>query len=274
MADIEFDGGEAERSVREAAGSEPMRIGARAGLVANGLMHLLVAWLAVRVAGGGGGRADQAGALQAIAGQPFGALLVWLVAAAFVAVIIWRLREAVWGFRYLPRLPRLGKRLFAVGQVLVYGGLAVLAGRVAAGAGAGSGGQGVTAVLLRVPGGRWLVVLAGAVLLVVGGVTAVNGWRKTFVEDMDLAGAGRWVRALAVLFGRAGAVARGVAFAVIGVLVILAALTYQPARAEGMDAALRTLAGQPYGPWLLGLVAAGLACYGVFCFFDARYHRV
>ena len=266
---------DAEESAEEVAGSAPMRLAARAGLVANGLIHLLVAWLAVQVAFGRNARADQGGALQAIAAQPFGRVLLWLVTAGFAAVVVWRLREALWGFRYVSDAgTRTKKRLFSVGQVVVYLALALLAGRVAGGSPAGSGGQSGSARLLQVPGGRWLLVVIGAGVVVTGVLMAYRGWRKAFTEDMALGLADPRTRELAERFGQVGAIAKGVAFVIIGVLVGVAALTSQPARAEGLDAALKTLATQPFGPVLLGIVALGLASYGVFCFFDARYHRV
>jgi hypothetical protein len=266
---------EAEESAEEVADSAPMRLAARVGLVANGLIHLLVAWLAVQVAFGRNERADQGGALQAIAAQPFGRVLLWVVTAGFAAVVVWRLREALWGFRHVSDASqRTKKRLFSAGQVVVYAALALLAGRVAGGSPAGSGGQSGSARLLQVPGGRWLLVVIGAGVVVTGVLMAYNGWRKAFTEDMALYRAGPRTRQLAERFGQVGAIAKGVAFVIIGVLVGVAALTSQPARAEGLDAALKTLATQPFGPVLLVIVALGLASYGVFCFFDARYHRV
>jgi hypothetical protein len=266
---------EAEESAEEVADSAPMRLAARVGLVANGLIHLLVAWLAVQVAFGRNERADQGGALQAIAAQPFGRVLLWLVTAGFAAVVVWRLREAFWGFRYVSDASqRTRKRLFSTGQAAVFTVLALLAGRVAGGSPAGAGGQSGSAQLLRVPGGRWLLVAIGVGVLVTGAVMAYRGWRKAFTEDMALYQADPTTRRVAERFGQVGAIAKGVAFVIIGVLVGVAALTSQPARAEGLDAALKTLAAQPFGPVLLVVVALGLASYGVFCFFDARYHRV
>jgi hypothetical protein len=91
---------------------------------------------------------------------------------------------------------------------------------------------------------------------------------------MDLGPASARTRAVAERAGQIGAVAKGVAFTIIGVLVVVAAVEHQPQRAEGLDAALKTLVIQPFGPVLLVVVAAGLASFGLFCFFDARYHRV
>lgn len=236
------------------------------------MVHLLVAWLAVRVASGSIARADQAGALQTIAVEPFGRVLLWLLVVGFGGVVLWRLREALWGFPYAKQRTR--KRLFAVGQVLVFSVLTVLAVRVAAGSPAGTGGQGATAALLRLPGGQVIVVAIGVGVLVTGAVMVHQGFRLAFTEDMDLRRAAPTARAFARRFGQVGAMAKGLAVMITGVLIAVAAVTYQPARAEGLDAALKTLAGQPLGTVALVAVALGLAGFGVFCFFDARYHRV
>jgi len=265
----------AEREVRRAAGSEPVRAAARAGLVVNGIIHLLVAWLALRVAFGSRERADQTGALQTVAAEPFGRLLLWLIVVAFAAVVVWRAREAIWGFRYvLDTGDRARKRMFSAGQAILFAALAVLAGRVAGGSSAGNGGQGLTAQLLRYPLGRVLVVVVGVGVLVGGVIMAYRGWKKTFTEDVDLQRASPTLRAVAERTGQFGSVAKGFAVAIVGVLVAFAGLAYQPARAQGLDVALKTLVAQPFGPALLVVVALGFASYGVFAFFDARYHRV
>jgi hypothetical protein len=265
----------AEREAREAADSEPVRAGARAGLVANGIIHLLVAWLALRVAFGQSERADQTGALQTVAAEPFGRVLLWLIVVGFAAVVVWRAREAIWGFRYVAHTgDRFKKRMFSAGQAVLFAALAVLAGRVAGGSSAGNGGQGLTAQLLRYPVGRVLVVVVGVGMLVTGVIMVYRGWQKTFTEDMNLQRAGPAVRAVAERTGQFGSMAKGVAVAIVGGLVAFAGLAYQPARAQGLDAALKTLAAQPFGAALLVVIALGFVSYGLFAFFDARYHRV
>lgn len=248
---------------------------ARAGLAINGVLHLLVAALAMQVAGGSHERADQAGALQAVAAHPFGQVLVWLVAVGFAVVVVWRVREALWGFRHVEDdRQRLTKRGFSTLQAVVFIGLAGLAVRVASGSGGGSGGQGPTAAVLRLPAGRWIVVVVGAVVLITGVVMGWRGWKLASTEDMDLDRASRRTRLLAERAGQFGTLAKSVAFMVIGVLVAQAGFTYRPERAEGLDAALKTVAATQYGPWALVVVGCGLASFGLFCIFDARYHRV
>jgi hypothetical protein len=261
--------------VRARLRSDPLRWVTRAGLAANGVLHLLVAGLAVQVALGGQERADQAGALQAIAAEPFGRLLVWLIVAGFGAVVAWRAREALWGFRYVTdRAQRTGKRLFSAWQAVLFVFLTALAVRTAAGSSTGNGASGVTAAVLRLPFGRWLVLAVGIGTAVTGVVMAVQGWREAFAEDMDLGRAGPRTRTVALTVGRIGALAKALSVVIIGVLVGGAGLFSEPDRAEGLDVALKALAAQPFGPVLLVVVAAGLACFGLHCFFDARYHRV
>jgi hypothetical protein len=74
--------------------------------------------------------------------------------------------------------------------------------------------------------------------------------------------------------GLVGHVARAVVFGLIGVFVVRAAVNYDPKDAIGLDGALQKLARAPYGPWLLGLTAAGLVAYGIFCLVDARLRDV
>ncbi|MBC8093162.1 MAG: DUF1206 domain-containing protein, partial [Pseudonocardia sp.] len=123
------------------------------------------------------------------------------------------------------------------------------------------------------PGGPVLVGAVGLVVLVVGVVKVVEGAKKKFLEDMDVP-TDRRARTVLERVGQVGNIAKGVSIGLIGVLLIVAAIGYNPDQPIGLDAALKGLAAQPYGPYLLIAVALGIVSYGVFCFFDARYHRV
>jgi hypothetical protein len=266
---------DAAGSGRQVAGSEPVRIGARIGLVAYGITHLLIAWLALQVAfGAGGGRTDQTGAFQTIADEPFGRVLLWVLVVGFVAVALWRLGQAVFGFSYVEDTKDQVKRRVESGaRAAVFAALAVLAASTALGDASGNGGREAAAGVLGWPGGRFLVGLAGLAVLAIGAVKVKHGWEKKFTEDMDLP-SDRHAREVAVRTGQVGSVAKGIAIGLIGVLVIVAAVQFDPGKANGLDPALKMLAGEPFGMVMLGAVALGLAAYGVFCFFDARYHRV
>ena len=266
---------DAAGTARQVARSEPVKKGARIGIVAYGITHLLVAWLALHVAfGSGGGQTDQSGAFQTIASQPFGRVLLWVLVVGFVAVALWRLEQAVFATGGVQDTKEQVKKRVERGfQAAVFIALALLAGSIAAGAGSSGTGQEAAAGVLGWPGGQFLVGLVGLVILAVAAVKAKHGWEKKFLEEMDVP-SDQHARQVVERLGQAGSIAKAVALGLIGVLVVYAAVRFDPSQANGLDPALKALAGQPFGMFLLAAVALGLAAYGVFCFFDAKYHRV
>jgi succinate dehydrogenase/fumarate reductase cytochrome b subunit len=267
---------EAASSAHEAADSRPVKVGVRIGLLCYGVTHLLIAWIALQVAfGGDSQKASQNGAFQELAGNTFGRIMLWIIVVGFVAVALWRLTLAIWGYGYeSDEKTRLRKRAAAGGKVVVFAALAVLAATTAVGGGGGGGGQQkATAGLLGLPGGQWIVGAVGLGILVAGGSKIYAGWKEKFVSDMSLP-SDQKASDVVKRTGQVGFIAKGISVGLIGILVIVAAIQFDSAKASGLDAALRGLAQQPFGPWLLALVALGLAAYGVFCAFDARYHRV
>jgi hypothetical protein len=266
----------AERAAKEVAGSGPIKTLGRVGLVAYGVVHLLVAYLAVRVATGSGAKADKTGALQTIAEQPAGRLLLWVLTAGLVALTVWQLAEASWGHQYRrPQRRRTLQRLVSLGEAAVAGVLAFSSFKVASGKAGKSKGE-KTAFVDKVfdwPAGELLVAVVGLGIVAVAAYLVYRGMARRFVDDLDLAGAEPHARDAAIRLGQVGWTALGVAYGIIGLLITYSAVTYDPAKATGMDTALKALAGQPYGTLLLLIVAAGLACFGIYCLFDARYRR-
>jgi hypothetical protein len=228
------------------------------------------------VALGGQVEADQRGAVTTLAQQPFGRVLLWVLFVGFVAVVLWRVATALFGFAYVEDgTKKLVKRLTSGGQAVVYAGLAALAARAAVqGSAQGAGASRATAGLLGLTGGQVVVGVVGAGVVIGGGVMIWHGATKRFTEDQDLSGADHHARTVDERTGQVGFVAKGIAIGVLGGLIVSAAVTFDPAKANGLDSALQTLAGQPFGAVLLGLVALGIAAYGIFCFFDAKYHRI
>jgi hypothetical protein len=71
---------------------------ARGGYVLSGLLHLTIGYLAIRIAlGSRGETADQSGALAALAAKPGGVVALWVAAAAFLVMGLWRLVETALG---------------------------------------------------------------------------------------------------------------------------------------------------------------------------------
>jgi len=170
---------------------------------------------------------------------------------------------------------RTAERVVSAVKAVLYAGLAVLAARAAMGGGGKSrGGQDITAKVMAETGGRWLVGLVGLIIIGVAGYLAVEGIKKKFVERLALGELPAGTQANVVRLGQAGYIARGIVTAVIGALVVIAAVTFDPKKARGLDLALRELAGQGFGPWLLVAVALGLICFGAYSFVEARVRRL
>lgn len=251
---------------------------AAVGLAGKGALYLVVGLIAVRVALGGPGEGSQGqtGAIRSLAGEPFGQVLLWILAIGLSGYAVWRLlqtlgnpdeesaaKAALWRVSYLVR-------------AVVYGGLAALTWQVllrgsSALGGDGQGSQQATAMVLGWPGGRWVVGAVGAVVVGVGlyqGRKAISG---SFMDDLALRGWAASNRTAVRRLGRAGYASRTVVYALVGVFVLRAAWQHDPEEARGLDGALQELAQQPWGTGLLLVVAAGLAAYGLYCLVVAPY---
>jgi Domain of Unknown Function (DUF1206) len=262
-------------TARRASDSRPARALARAGLTARGIIYILIGWVAILVAvGQSSHEADQQGALQLLAGQPFGAVLLWLLGIGFAGYSLWRLSEAAFGVTGDGR--RAGPRLKSLARALVYAGFAYLTFQVISGGQSSQAGkqQDWTARVMHHPGGRWVVGIIGAIVVIVGLALVVEGVRRKFVKYLRTSEMRPPVRSVIVRLGIIGSAARGLIFALAGALVIGAAITYDPSKAGGIDKALRTLRDQPFGEFLLILGAAGLITFGVYGLCEARWRRV
>lgn len=245
---------------------------ARAGLVAYGVMHLLIAFLALRIAfGGGGGNASSQGALHELARQPFGHGLLLAVAIGLFLLALWRLVDGLTGHRDHDDAARWGLRAADVGKAVIYAGIGVSGLRVAAGGSSHSHTRSWTARLMDLPAGQVLVGLVGLGIAVYGGVMVWRGVTGRMAKKLDAEGrSGESGRAYLFL-GAAGSVAKGVAFLVVAALFCYAAVTHDPHKSGGLDVALHKVVQQPFGPWLLALVALGIGCYGLFALVRARH---
>jgi hypothetical protein len=229
--------------------------------------------IAISIATGGGGEADQGGALEQIRNAPMGVVLLWVIALGLLALAIWQIAEA-----FLERNPdnkkKWGYRIKYLGTAAVYIAIAITAFVFATGGQSDSSEstQSFSAQLLATPGGVFLLVLVGLIVAAIGIAFIVRGITRAFKKHLDLppdpAGDG------IVMFGVVGYIAKGIAIGVAGVLFIVAAVTANPEQAGGLDAALHTLAGLPFGPIILWIVGAGLIIYGLFCFARARYAKM
>lgn len=242
------------------------------GLAALGLVHVVVGWLAINVAWNGTGEeASAAGAFATMADEALGRWLLWACAIGLFGLAIWQLSEAIWGFRDLDGLELFGKRVASVGKASAYVALGLLAARATAGTGGGGQSEeGITARLLSQPAGPLLVGAIGVGIAMIATYLLHKGATKKFVRDLDGRNAGGRVGSAVIWFGQIGYIAKAIAYGIVAVLVITAAVRHDPEESGGLDEALATLRDQPYGQWLLTVVALGLVAFGLYAFGWAR----
>jgi hypothetical protein len=259
---------EATTAAREAGDSPVVEWGARLGFVVVGVIHLLIAWIALRVAwgiGGGTKKADTSGALQTMSSSGTGTVVLWVCVLGFLLLAVWQLLEAAVGHGEASDRAKSGAK------GVTYLVFAWTTFKVAQGTNSSAEKQteDFTAGLMGSPGGRVLVGILGLVVLGIAGYHVYKGWTKKFLEDLR-ENPGDW----AVTAGRLGYIAKGVALLIVGFFFLVAAWTADPDKAQGLDGALKTVKDQALGPFLLTLVAIGIAAFGVYSFARSRYARV
>jgi uncharacterized membrane protein YidH (DUF202 family) len=264
---------------RRAGRSEEVEWLGRTGLVAQGAIYALVAVLALDVALHGrdsNAKPDKEGALQLVAEQPLGKVLLGLLAVGFAAYALWRFAQAI-----VDRdgkgsdAKAIGKRFGYLCLGGWYGLLTVLAvDRLLGGDGSTGSDQEKAAGVFGLPLGREIVLAAAIGFVVAAGwnvYRALGGNLDRHLRTYEMA---ETERKAAVTVGAAGHLARGVVFGLIGLFLGKAALDYDPQEARGLDGALLELAQRPHGGTLLAAVAIGLFAYAVWCWVQARYRDV
>jgi hypothetical protein len=264
----------------EAGNSDTLENLARIGLIAYGVVHLLVAWLAIQLAwfGGGGKSADQSGAMSTVQESPVGKPLLWLIAIGLIALAAWQAAEVLrwrsgWSASGKTRTKAIRKSANSLIKAAIYIALAVLAIKYATGGGQSSSQkqQDTTATVLGWPAGQFLVGAAGLILIGSGVWHVRKGLKKTFLKQIDTSEASPKALRLVTRLGQVGFPGKGVALALVGGLLVYAAVTFDPSKAKGLDGALHTVLELPFGKFLLTLVALGIAAFGAFLFVRARY---
>ena len=249
----------------------------RAGFVARAAIYAIIGVLAFKLAIGSGGKlTNQHGALSTVANQPFGSLLLTLLAIGLGGYALWRLFRAALGRG--PEGSDSGfERLAALASGLAYGALCVLAVEILVGSGSSSSSTNPSssaAGILGWPGGPWIVGAAGLVMIGVALYQAYKGITRKFLDDSKTEEMSPGVRKWIARVGTVGHLARAVVFGLIGVFLVKAAIDYDPKTAVGLDGALAKLANQPYGSVLLGTVAVGLIAFALYSLSDARYRKI
>jgi hypothetical protein len=246
----------------------------RAGFVARGLIYGIIGILALKLAIGHGGKlTDQQGAFYTVAHQPFGKVLLTLLAIGLGGYALWRFARAAMG--HGPEGSDRGfDRIAALASGVVYLGLCIIAVRILSGSGSSANPHKTTAGVLGWPAGTWIVAVAGLILIGVGLYQGYRGVTKDFLADSKTEEMSPLIRRWIGWIGLIGHLARMVVFTLVGVFLVKAAVEYNPRVAVGLDGALAKLLHHSYGPLLLGIVAAGLIAFAAYSLSDARFRRI
>jgi hypothetical protein len=266
----------AGRAARSAKNSTVMHVLARAGFVASGVLHLIIGFIAIALATGTGGgtEADQSGALSQLTRAPGGQLLLWCATIGFAALGLWLLLSAFADRSWQGKRSRAAHIVQNLAKGVIYLVLAFTAFTFARG-GTDSSAQSTSQIggtLLRAPGGVFVVVAIGIVLLGIAGYMVFKGVSKRFERDIRVPSGptGRAISALGII----GYVARGVALGAVGVLFLVGAATHDASKTTGLDGALRSFVSLPFGMVVLIAIGVGWLAYGIYAFFRARLARL
>lgn len=250
--------------------TRPLSLTARAGLTGKAAFHLVLGLVALSLVDGSSGeQAGGRGAIDALARQPFGRLLLALLAVGLAGYAVFRAWRAV-----RPAdgpdgsVPPWLLRVFSGVRALAYAGLAVLAGRnVVTGQSSGSGGgrdTRATEQLLSMPGGVVLVVAAGLAVAGVGAWFAHQAVREDPLEECDLSGVGAARRRTYAVVGRTGVMGRALSYLLVGGFLVQSALQYDADEGVGLDAALQEVSQSAVGAPMVLLIGGGLVLFAVY----------
>ena len=251
---------------------------ARFGFAARALVYILIGCLAAGAAAGIGGRTtDSHGAIRTVGAQRFGTAFLCVLGLGLASYAAWRFLQALLDLEHKGSdVKALAVRASYAASGVVHAGLALSAASLAVGLREGRSDpvREWTGELLGAPYGRWVVGIVGLAVIGAGGYQFYKAYAAKFEEHLRRSQMSETARCWARRVGRAGLTARGITFAVIGWFLVRAAMEVNAGQARGLAGALRTLARQDHGRWVLGLVAIGLTAYGLLSLFEARYRRI
>ena len=267
----------AKGASRDFVHSRAFEVLSRGGFLARGAIYGIIGILAFLVAVSDKGKlTNQEGAIKTLRDQSFGEVLLVVAAIGLGGYAIWRLFRAALGHGPEASDETID-RLGGLGSGLIYGGLCIATIKVLMGSkseGASSRPGETTAGVFDWPAGRWLVGIAGLVGLGIGVYQLVKGLRQKFLEELKTDEMSPDMRTWITRIGTVGHVARGVVFGLIGWFLLKAAWEFDAQEAVGLDGALTKILKAAYGPWLLGIVAAGLIAFAAYSISESRYRKI
>ena len=266
-----------KRAAKQAAYSPVMERLTRLGYGIKGLIYIMIGLLAIQGAlGKAKTPADQFGAIRTFSKLPFAHVLLWVVLIGLVSYALWGIIRAVMDpFHKGTDLKGLLSRAGYLVSAATYAVLSLATYGLITGSRSGSSTNQTQLVsrVMSMPMGRWIVGAIGIAAILGGLYQIYAGFEAKFQKQFKPYALNADQYKLAVQIGRFGTIARGVVFAIVGFFFTLAAYYANPSQAQGVSGALNFLAKQPYGLWLMGIVAVGLIAFGIYSLMTAAWFR-
>jgi hypothetical protein len=251
----------------------------RLGYVVRGLIYVIIGVLALQLAlGAGGATATPTSAIALIGRQPQGKLLLVVIAAGLAGYSLWGFVRAILdplgrGTDAKGLLDRAGFLLSGVSYgILLLATVQTLLNKPSSSAAGGTAG--VPASLMSGPMGKWLIIAFGLFWIAAGAGQVMTAYVAHFTRDLKTSTMSAQEIKTATWLGRIGFAARGIVFALIGVIILQTAFAVGAKQASGFDGALAALAHAPYGEVLLGAVAVGLILFGAYSALCAKWNKI
>lgn len=275
MSDGESTISQAADAVEQASNHPALDFLARTGFAVMALLHIIIGAIAIAVAFGEPGEAEPTGAIEQLAANTWGPVVMWACVLACFGLGLWQASEATLRARPLPRKERVSKLISSGFLAVAYSSVGVSFAGFAVGLGGDSSEstRDFSASLMATPVGLWALVALGLIIVGIGIYFVVKGVRRGFKEELfhfDGSRRGRLIDAL----GITGHVAKGAALVLTGLLFVIAAAKHNPNESTGLDGSLKALREHPYGPYLLVAIGAGFIAYGIFALVRSRFGRM
>jgi len=265
-------------SARDVGDSAVLQFLARVGLLAWGIVHVIIGILAFQIAWGASTQEspDLIGALRSLRDQPLGGVLLWIAVVGFAALALWQASEAVVGHRDREGFERLRMRVASSGKAVLHAAIGFTAISISLGLGTSDEQSKEDAIsgVMAWPGGTVIVVVAVLITIGIGVAGVTRGITMSFREQLDTSSMSKGARTGLERLGQVGFVVKGVVLCLVGGMVGYAALTFDQEQASGLNDAVYAILAQPFGRFLLTAMALGFAAFGLFSIGSSRYRQM
>jgi len=248
---------------------------ARAGYVSKGVVYALTGFLAFGAASGlGGGSEGKLGVLKFLQDQSFGNILLGILGLGLLCYSFWRFYQSTVDPENIGDDEKgTGKRVGFFISGLIYLGLAIYSFYLIFNNGSSGGSSGAKSGLVPTEYLSYIFYAVAAGMAIKSIFQFVKAYKGDFLKKFRISEISDTKKVKTIKwFGYAGLISRGVVVGIIAYFFFRAADTASTQNIKGTSEAFDFLRNSS-GPWLVGLVAVGLICYGAYMFAMAKYRR-